>query len=1318
MDIETETPDESSGQSQLTASEELDSQRTLVGREASTNPPIPSVARASAFLNGHLIEDRYEIQQQLGRGGFGAVYSAFDRSLKRTVAIKQSSGLHSFVSGQVRNEAQAVASLNHPNIVQIHDLIQVSDTELLIVMERLEGMPLSERLRQSRLTTAEAVKIGVEVCNALIHAHEKQLVHSDLKPANLFLSSSGLVKLLDFGLAVAYFPNKSTDRIGGTPGYMSPEQIRGESHLIDGRTDVWAFGIVMFEMLTGARPFSAENVAAMKQLTLIKLAPPLRQLNPDIDSELQRIVSKCLQPLIKSRYDSVSELRDDLVHWLESQGESIAMGTLAPTKQDTVPNSFRLGKIGLQPFTEQDASTYLALIPGTRDRNGIPDSIRFWKRWVESNDPDTSYPVGVMYGPSGSGKTSYIRAGLFKQLSPDICRVYIECRSGDLGGRLTKIIESRLQRESGGSSLRDLLLRFRSGDSGSHGYHKLLIVLDQFESWVQSATIDERLDFAEALRQCDGIQIRALVVTRDDYWAGVKELMHWLELPLQEGRNAASVDLLDRDHAERILEAMGRESGVLPAEQEPLTREQADFIKQAVNELTIDGSVICVHLVIFAQMVQLQKWTPRGLRDSDGVTGACSLFFQELFDPASRRSPEYQRIAPAVMVVLAKLVPPMGHTVAEQNVDVQELGQALQDSGHIHLMEDCLRVLSQDLRVITAVGTDQSDEESGRNDQYRLAHDFLVEPVNTFLSRMQSRSWRGRTKSRLSELSSTWSRRRTPVHLPGFFEYVTLAIGSVFQRRNAEESQFLRAATHHHAGRISIAVITSLAFLLMSMVAWHQWTVAGEAKRREMTANVDLLLNGPTSELPQRIETLRKFGSEANAELAAWSDSVDPNLQLRSEIYLQTVQPESMAEIAPLLANTPTEFFDLVLNIAQRANDATSVLKQTYANENDSIGANRAAILLAYLGDDSAIGERLQGSEDADIEHGFILDTTQWRGKPNLWADLVNDSADPLIRYHAGIVLGGYPESELNAAGITFDFPAMINSPDSTIHSLGRYLAHHFGEDALGIPLNPPAGADWRVGPDNIPMVRLDKARFDYESPIAHFLKRNQDFMVEVDHPAWMATIPVSKRLYAEFLASNPTPEPEEKSMEVDLERFHLPEYLAGDEQPMFGTSLAQAYVFCNWLSRREGLQECYSEKEVDVVEINHTFKGGTEGKRVLHPIPWDCDMNANGYRTPTISEYQLAVRTKYEHGLAWKHALAISASSGFVASRHAQPLLQLHPSKLGVFAFDPSCGAWTSGSDRITGQHVSQQGTTDGLLQYPAGPGTCIYLVQAAGLD
>ncbi|MCC9603904.1 serine/threonine-protein kinase [Stieleria sp. JC731] len=1291
---------------------------------------LSSVQDDAPLSVGQVVLDRYVIKERLGRGGFGTVFSAHDRNLNRMVAIKQARSLRSFVRGQVREEARKIASLNHPNIVQIYDLVEQGDNACLIVMEYLEGTSLSRYLKNNSITIAQAVHLGIGICDALIHAHTKQLVHSDLKPANLHLCPGDQIKLLDFGLAVAHFPNQGT-RIGGTPGYMSPEQIRGESHLIDGRTDIWAFGVVLYQLLTGARPFSSNDDATTNARTLFKLAPPPQQLNPDIDNELQRIVLKCLEPLITSRYLSAVQVREDLLHWSEKADPQFPASTEAPVEIPmpvaSVPSSVRLSRRGLQPFSESDAQIYLSLIPGPRDRNNVPDSIRFWNRWIMSNDPQTDHPVGVLFGPSGSGKTSYVRAGLFSQLGPDVCRVYLECRPGDLGSRLTKAIESQIDAPADGSSLRDLLHQLRSGSTGSQKFRKLLIVLDQFESWAHVATLDERLDLAEALRQCDGIQIRALIITRIDYWIGTQELLRWLEVPMQEGRNVASVDLLNTSEAERILEVIGREQRTLP-EDGQLSKEQKLFLTQAVNELANDGKVICVHLVMFAEMVRRTNWTPRSLRESGGVSGACSLFFQELFEKDSGHSPEYRRIAPVVPAILAKLTPVESDNAVNVSETATSIRQAAEESGYPHLVNDALRLLSEDLRIISVVGPDviRSDQDRPEGNshevRYRLAHDFLVEPVITFLIRVRKNSWRNRTMTRLVEMSETWSRRPKPVHLPNFTDYLILSFGTVFQRRSPTDARFLRAATRLHAGRISVGAISLLGLIFLSVVTWYQWNAARQYRQSQLNAEVARLLESRSADdFSTQAERLSQFGIDALNQVGAWQISTDDRIKLLALLFEQHIKQESFVGIAPLILEAPSSLFDSVLSVAKKTPDASQWLRSVAtAGEESQDGAeldsqeippqelrDRAAILLAYLGDRQPLLKRLSASKDRVRDEAFISTTMTWRGHPDLWADIVSNNNDAIIRYYAGTILGGYPKDQLLLDGIDFDFNALVNSKDASVSSIARFLAKHLGKDPLAYPLAPPNDANWIVGPGNIPMAIFEPTKF--ETTVMLAAERREPAKIntyEVTKPFLVATIPVPQFLYEDF-ADDLSAQGSDFDTDRKLERWELPTYLTDNpNQPAVAATLSQTFRFCNWLSEREGLTPCFTPKEVEPV---------ADPKKEIPPIPWTYDSNANGYRVLTDDEFWLVATNGY---LTTNSALAVEIAglnTKQIRQRYPRELFALIPNRAGLFLFDRYCGTWITGHPLITGYNIASFGPAPGFSQNYGVPVGGIYLCRTA---
>ena len=214
----------------------------------------PEVRPGSGIGPGTVIGGRFEVLRELGRGGFGVVFEARDRELGRLVAVKVVRPRRGVDPGMLRAEAEAAAALHHPNIVTVHDLGSAGG-EGWLVLELLRGETLEERLHRGPLPGPEALRVGTEIARGLAHAHHAVVLHRDLKPSNVFLCDDGAVKILDFGLSRVFGSGSGPE--GGTPAYMAPEQWRREAE--DERTDVFALGVMLHEMLTGSRPFAVES---------------------------------------------------------------------------------------------------------------------------------------------------------------------------------------------------------------------------------------------------------------------------------------------------------------------------------------------------------------------------------------------------------------------------------------------------------------------------------------------------------------------------------------------------------------------------------------------------------------------------------------------------------------------------------------------------------------------------------------------------------------------------------------------------------------------------------------------------------------------------------------------------------------------------------------------------------------------------------------------------------------------------------------------------------------------------------------------------
>src|SRR5262249_51927201 len=255
---------------------------------------------------------------------------------------------------------------------------------------------------------------------------------------------------------------------------------------------------------------------------------------------------------------------------------------------------------GLRSFDEADADFFLELLPGPRDRDGLPESIRFWKTRIETKDADSTFSVGLIYGPSGCGKSSLVKAGLLPRLAKPVCVVYIEATGEETEARLFKGLRRHLPDLPGNLSLGESLAGLRRGRYLEAG-QKVLLVLDQFEQWLHAKRTEENTELVHALRQCDVGRLQAIVMVRDDFGMAATRFMRALEIRLFEGDNFATVDLFDPLHARKVLAGFGRAYGRLPDNLGKCTKEQDTFLDHAVAGLAQDGKVVSVRLALFAE---------------------------------------------------------------------------------------------------------------------------------------------------------------------------------------------------------------------------------------------------------------------------------------------------------------------------------------------------------------------------------------------------------------------------------------------------------------------------------------------------------------------------------------------------------------------------------------------------------------------------------------------------------------------------------------------------------------------------------------------
>src|SRR4051812_19931875 len=264
-----------------------------------------------------VLVDRYEVGRVLGAGGMAEVFEGRDRLLARRVAIKvlqaQFARDPSFLI-RFKREAQAAASLSHPNIVAVYDTGSENGTHF-IVMEYVDGRTLKEVIRaEGRLYPERAAEICQDVCNGLVAAHARGIIHRDIKPGNVMLTPDGAVKVMDFGIARAVAATTSTvtatAAVMGTAQYLSPEQARGES--VDARSDLYSTGVLFYELLTGRPPFTGDSPVAIAYQHVREDPSPPSKHDSDLPPDLDAVVLKALAKNPDNRYQSAQEMREDL----------------------------------------------------------------------------------------------------------------------------------------------------------------------------------------------------------------------------------------------------------------------------------------------------------------------------------------------------------------------------------------------------------------------------------------------------------------------------------------------------------------------------------------------------------------------------------------------------------------------------------------------------------------------------------------------------------------------------------------------------------------------------------------------------------------------------------------------------------------------------------------------------------------------------------------------------------------------------------------------------------------------------------------------
>lgn len=1187
---------------------------------------------------------RYEVVSVLGTGGFGHVVQAIDPKLRRTVAIKFPRADRIQELGDTfLEEARSVARLDHPSIIRIYNVEESDDGVPLAVMEFVQGPTLHQLIRDAGLTWSAAVRYLIQIASALRYAHDQSLIHRDVKPANVLIAeASDTARLSDFGMALHDLtPEHSLgDRPQGTPPYMSPEQVRGENHRLDCRTDIWAFGVMMYVIFTGKKPFAGPSIEELvHQICHVDPVPP-RDLNRDISVELERICLRCLEKLARSRYDTTAELLDDLIAFEQSWsvGEGTTQGGLALTGrsesgftiQQTPPSEtnetggatnsaqtfdcgYQLVPRGLRSFDRDDADFFVDLLPGARDRQGEPESLRFWLNNLGENQGQAT-PVGVIYGPSGSGKSSFVKAGLLPRLGPKTKVIFLEATPVGMEQRLAKLLSEHV----GLSDDADIGLpalfqqiRRRRLLSGT----RILIVIDQFEQWLNGRPDLGREPLVEALRQCDGENLACLILVRDDFWMAVSQFMSMLEWQIQEGANALAMPLFDRRHARHVLVAYGRALGAIP--DGPLDESQRMFVRRAVDLMADSGNLIPIHLAMFAQMMDPEKWQMAELKRMGGWQGIGLAFLDDLF--SDRRLIDHEA---ACRQVLAALLPASDTAIKGAQKTLAQLHEHCQGEISQPRLAQIIDLMDREFRIITPTET-----VSGLP-AWQLAHDSLVTPLRIWLAQRESSTWQGRARSRLRSLAGQWSDSRESRFLPAWYEYLPIRLASRRHALSDAESRFLKSAGRRFLAQTGTVIAVMLVIALTINGIWRQ-------SGRAVTASMfHQLIDASPGEFPARLDMLNGQNPNWLKQLAMveidddWTTTNNVR-RLIAQARFGDQQDVSARGLVQAIAVCPENESSNVISTLQWIRDAdddsdlASLVEASFDPNDPGRPENlRYAVAALHLNQPRLASQLTQIGSDPEFRERFIETFPRFHGPLDDLPGILDASLPDHLVSALCKSLGLMPSAEFSEhvrGELAQKLEVLVRRhPSADVHASATYAMNRLG---MPIPTLHPSDSqvNWQIRRtprgNLIEFVRVPGGRFMIGAGVdeaTRETRRIRQEWVELPNDIYVASREVSIAAFGEFVETLDEDDPTRYWFASSVYAEHHDENF-----PMCQLTWNEAVRFCNWLSSQHGLEPVYKWDE----ELT----------------TWTSNRSANGYRLPTCNEFERAIRglteTRYFFG-------------------------------------------------------------------------------------